>query len=44
MYSDKGPKVVFGGYGEYDAEFTLDCTKQTEHCWLYYKGIFGGYN
>ena len=27
MYSDKGPKVVFGGYGEYDAEFTLDCTK-----------------
>jgi hypothetical protein len=24
MYSDKGPKVVFGGYAEYDAEFTLD--------------------
>ena len=27
MYSDKGPKVVFGGYDEYDAEFTLDWTK-----------------
>ena len=27
MYSDKGPKVVFGGYAEYDAEFTLDWTK-----------------
>jgi predicted RNA-binding protein (virulence factor B family) len=27
MYSDKGPKVVFGGYTEYDAEFTLDWTK-----------------
>ena len=23
MYSDKGAKVVFGGYAEYDAEFTL---------------------
>ena len=27
MYSDKGPKVVFGGYAEYDAEFTLDWNK-----------------
>lgn len=27
MYSDKGPKVVFGGYSEYDAEFTLDWNK-----------------
>jgi hypothetical protein len=27
MYSDKGPKVVFGGYTEYDAEFTLDWNK-----------------
>ena len=27
MYPDKGPKVVFGGYAEYDAEFTLDWTK-----------------
>ena len=27
MYSDKGPKVVFGGYSEYDAEFTLDWDK-----------------
>jgi hypothetical protein len=27
MYSDKGPKVVFGGYAEYDAEFTLDWDK-----------------
>ena len=27
MYSDKGPKVVFGGYTEYDAEFTIDWTK-----------------
>ncbi len=26
MYSDKGPKVVFGKY-EYDAEFTLDFDK-----------------
>lgn len=26
MYSDKGPKVVFGAY-EYDAEFTLDWDK-----------------
>ena len=24
MYSDKGPKVIFGGRVEYDAEFTLD--------------------
>ena len=27
MYSDKGPRVVFGGYTEYDAEFTLDWDK-----------------
>ena len=27
MYSDKGPKVVFGGYAEYNAEFTLDWNK-----------------
>ena len=27
MYSDRGPKVVFGGYSEYDAEFTLDWDK-----------------
>ncbi len=27
MYSDKGPKVVFGGYAEYDAEFTLHWDK-----------------
>jgi hypothetical protein len=27
MYSDKGPKVVFGGYTEYNAEFTLDWNK-----------------
>ena len=27
MYSDKGPKVVFGGWSEYDAEFTLDWDK-----------------
>ena len=27
MYSDKGPKVVFGGYTEYDAEFTIDWDK-----------------
>ena len=27
MYSDKGPKVVFGGYSEYEAEFTLDWDK-----------------
>lgn len=27
MYSDKGPKVVFGGRVEYDAEFTLDWDK-----------------
>jgi hypothetical protein len=28
MYSDKGAKVVFGGYAEYDAEFTLDWDKR----------------
>ncbi len=27
MYSNKGPKVVFGGYTEYDAEFTIDWDK-----------------
>jgi len=27
MYSDKGPKVVFGRSSEYDAEFTLDWNK-----------------
>ena len=27
MYSDKGPKVIFGDYAEYDPEFTLDWTK-----------------
>ena len=27
MYSDKGPKVIFGGRVEYDAEFTLDWDK-----------------
>lgn len=27
MYSDKGPKVVFGGYTEYDGEFTIDWDK-----------------
>jgi len=27
MYSDKGPKVVFGGRVEYDAEFVLDWDK-----------------
>ena len=27
MYSDKGPKVVFGGRVEYNAEFTLDWDK-----------------
>jgi hypothetical protein len=27
MYSDKGPKVVFGGRIEYDAEFTIDWDK-----------------
>jgi hypothetical protein len=27
MYSDKGPRVVFGGRVEYDAEFTLDWDK-----------------
>ena len=27
MYSDKGPKVIFGGRVEYDAEFTLDWNK-----------------
>jgi hypothetical protein len=27
MYSDKGPKVVFGGRVEYDAEFTIDWDK-----------------
>ena len=29
MYSDKGPKVVFGGWSEYDAEFTMDWTKKS---------------
>ena len=29
MYSDKGPKVVFGVYTEYDAQFTLDWDKTT---------------
>jgi hypothetical protein len=29
MYPDKGPKVVFGGYDEYDAEFTLDWMSRT---------------
>ncbi len=29
MYSDKGPKVVFGVYTEYDAQFTLDWDKKT---------------
>ncbi len=29
MYSDKGPKVVFGEKVEYDAEFTLDWDKTT---------------
>lgn len=28
MYSDKGPKVVFGEWSEYDAEFTLDWDKR----------------
>jgi hypothetical protein len=28
MYSDKGPKVVFGGKVEYDAEFTIDWDKR----------------
>ena len=27
MYSDKGPKVVFGDHAEYNAEFTLDWDK-----------------
>lgn len=27
MYSDKGPKVVFGETCEYDAQFTLDWDK-----------------
>jgi hypothetical protein len=27
MYSDKGPKVVFGVGSEYDAEFTLNFDK-----------------
>ena len=27
MYSDKGPKVVFGGWSEYDAEFTIHWDK-----------------
>ena len=27
MYSDKGPKVVFGGYSEYNAEFKIDWDK-----------------
>ena len=29
MYSDKGPKVVFGGWSEYDAEFTIHWDKTT---------------
>ena len=29
MYSDKGPKVVFGGRVEYDAQFTIDWDKTT---------------
>ena len=29
MYSDKGPKVVFGVYTEYDTQFTLDWDKKT---------------
>lgn len=28
MYSDKGPKVVFGVNSEYDAQFTLDWNKK----------------
>ncbi len=28
MYSDKGPKVVFGGRVEYDAQFRLDWDKR----------------
>ena len=27
MYSDKGPKVVFGGWSEHDAEFTVHWDK-----------------
>ena len=30
MYSDKGPKIVFGGYAEYDAQFTLDWNKTSD--------------
>ena len=29
MYSDKGPKVVFGGWSEHDAEFTIHWDKRT---------------
>ena len=29
MYSDRGPKVVFGGRVEYDAQFTIDWDKTT---------------
>jgi hypothetical protein len=30
MYSDRGPKVVFGGLSEHDAEFTIHYDETTD--------------
>ena len=43
MYSDKGPKVVFGGYTEYDAEFTLDWDKRANATLTVASCIIKGY-
>ena len=43
MYSDKGPKVVFGGRVEYDAEFTIDWGKGYSDTLSVITGISKGY-
>jgi hypothetical protein len=42
MYSDKGPKVLFGTF-EYDAIFTLDWTKTASSRWSVSGCITKGY-
>ncbi len=42
MYSDKGPKLVFGPF-EYDAIFTLDWTKTASSRWSVSGCITKGY-
>lgn len=43
MYSDKGPKVVFGGRVEYDAEFVLDWDKTVSASLSVVTAISNGY-